>query len=78
MASAIKSADNSYFNEDYTKQATAALAAIEKAGFTVLPKEYPAETWKKVADNMKTGRVKPEEHVKNVYETVLTVVSSTK
>lgn len=76
IASAIQTADSSYFNEDYTKQAKAVLAAIDKAGFILLPKEYPAETWTKAADAMKTGRVKPEEHVKNVYETVLKVAGS--
>jgi hypothetical protein len=42
----------------------------------LLPKEYPAETWTKAADAMKTGRVKPEEHVKNVYEVVLKVAGA--
>lgn len=74
IASAISAADNSYFNEDYTKQARAVLLALEKNGLVLLPKEYPEETWKKVADTMRTGRVKPEDHVKNVYETVLRVV----
>ena len=73
IASAIKAADSSYFNEDYVKQARAVLAAIDKAGYVLLPKEQPEDVWKKVADTMKTGRVKPEDHVKNVFETVLRV-----
>ncbi len=75
IAQAIRTADSSYFNEDYTKQAKAVLAAIDKAGFVLLPKDYPPETWTKAADAMKTGRVKPEEHVKNVYEVVLKVAA---
>lgn len=75
MAGAIQAADSSYFNENYTKQATAALAALEKAGYAVIPKDLPEDTWEKAANAMKTGRVKPSEHVKNVYETVLKVVS---
>ena len=75
IAAAIQKADNSYFNENYTKQATAVLAALEKAGLVLMPGGYPDETWKRAADAMKTGRLKPEEHVKNVYETVLRVVA---
>lgn len=75
IATAIQKADNSYFNENYTKQASAVLNAIEKAGFAVTPKELPADVWKKAADAMKTGRVKPEEHVKNVYDTVLRTIA---
>lgn len=75
IAEAIRAADSSYFNEDYTKQARAVLAAIDKAGYVLMPKDYPAETWQKVAENMKTGRVRPDEHVKNVYETVLKIVA---
>ena len=71
VAGAIQSADNSYFNENYTKQALAALAAVEKAGFVIMPKTAPQDVWEKAANAMKTGRVKPEEHVKNVYETVV-------
>jgi glucan-binding YG repeat protein len=76
LATAIQAADSSYFNENYTKQAQAALTALEKAGYAVLPKEFPDDTWEKAAGAMKTGRVKPAEHVKNVYETVLKVVGN--
>lgn len=75
IANAISAADTSYFNENYTKQAQAVLAALDKAGLQLMPKEYPPETWTKAADAMKTGRVKPEEHVKNVYETVLRIAA---
>ena len=75
IAGAIQKADSSYFNENYTKQAHAVLAALEKAGLVLIAKEYPDETWKKAADAMKTGRLKPEEHVKNVYETVLRIIA---
>jgi hypothetical protein len=71
MAVAIRSADSSYFNENYTKQATAAWEALEKAGYTVIPKDYPKDIWEKAADKMMTGNIKPIDHVKDVYETVL-------
>ena len=71
MAIAIRSADNTYFNENYTKQAEAAFAALEKSGYAVVPSSYPQDIWQKAADKMKTGQIKPADHVKNVYETVL-------
>lgn len=74
MAVAIRSADNTYFNENYTKQAKAAFHALEKAGFTIIPTKYPKDTWEQAANEIKTGQVKPAEHVKNVYETVLKIV----
>ncbi len=76
IENAISAADTSYFNENYTKQAQAVIAALEKAGFKIVPGEFPEEVWKKVADQMRTGRLKPEEHVKDVYQTLLRVAQS--
>ncbi len=67
VENAIAKADSSYFFEDYTKQARAVIAALDSAGFTVITKELPEDMYKKIADEMKTGRVKPEEHVKDVF-----------
>ena len=74
MAAAIQKADASYFNEDYTKQARAALEALERAGYIIVQKDFPKDVWQKAADAMKTGQMKPDEHVKNVYETVLKLI----
>lgn len=71
IENAISKADSSYFFEDYTKQAKAVIAAMESAGFVFISKELPDEMWKQVADQMKTGRVKPEEHVKDVFQVAL-------
>jgi hypothetical protein len=76
IENAIAKADSSYFFENYTTQAQAVIAAVEKAGFAFVPTEIAADTWQKAADQMKTGRLKPEEHVKDVYETVLRVMKS--
>ena len=75
VENAICKADSSYFFEDYTKQAKAVLQAIDNAGFTILPKDLPEDTWTQVANQMKTGRVKPEEHVKDVYQVALRIAS---
>lgn len=71
VENAISKADNSYFFENYTKQAAAVLAAIESAGFAIVRKDLPDDLYKKIADEMKTGRVKPEEHVKDVFHVAL-------
>lgn len=73
---AIAKADNSYFFENYTKQAQAVIAALEKAGYAITPAEFSDDIWKQVADQMRTGRLKPEEHVRDVYETLLRVLKS--
>jgi hypothetical protein len=71
IENAIYKADSSYFFEDYTKQAKAVIAALEAAGFTFITKDLPEEVWKKVSDEMKTGRVSPTEHVKDVFTVAL-------
>jgi hypothetical protein len=76
IQNAISKADSSYFFEDYTKQAQAVLKALEAAGYTIIAKEMPDDVWKKIADEMRTGRVKPEEHVKDVFYTALRVLNS--
>lgn len=71
IENAISKADSSYFFEDYTKQARAVIAALEAAGFAVITKNIPDDIWAQVANEMRTGRVKPEEHVKDVFNVAL-------
>lgn len=75
IENAIVKADSSYFFEDYTKQAKAVIAAMEAAGFAVIAKQLPEEIWTQVAKEMRTGRVKPEEHVKDVVEVALRLMA---
>lgn len=76
IAEAIRAADGSYFNEDYHKQADAVLRTISQEKFALLPSELPPETWKKVAENMRLGKLRPEDHARDVYETLLRVLES--
>ena len=71
IENAISKADSSYFFEDYTKQAKAVISAIEAAGFSVIARDLADDLCKKIADEMRTGRVKPEEHVKDVLQVAL-------
>lgn len=71
---AIAKADSSYFFEDYTKQAKAVLAALQSEGFKVVKTEHDEDVWKKVADQMRTGRLQPHAHTKDVVETFFRVL----
>lgn len=72
---AISKADSSYFFEDYTKQAKAVIAALEREGYKLVPKDSSEDVWKKVADQMRTGRLQPHVHTKDVVDTFFRVVS---
>lgn len=67
MAKAIRSADNSYFSEDYSKQATAVLKALGSAGYEVVPKQASEKFLEYAQENMPFGRMKPEDFVREFY-----------
>lgn len=70
IAMAIKKADKSYFFENYDKQAAAVLAALKKQGYAVVPMEPDEKTLRTVADTIATGKMRPEQHIKNVHQTL--------
>lgn len=70
IAVAIKRADRSYFFENYDKQARSVIRALEQQGYVILPREPDEGLLKQVADSISTGRMRPEEHVRNVYLTL--------
>lgn len=76
IENAISKADDSYFFENYTKQAAAVLKAVEAAGYAITPGELPDTIWAEIAREMRTGRLKPEEHVKDVFTAALRVIKS--
>lgn len=67
VAKAIREADSSYFSEDYEKQANAALKAIDKEGFVLMPKEAPDDIYAQVSNLIPSGRIRPEDLVKTIY-----------
>lgn len=71
IARAIKKADKTYFFENYDKQAVKVMKALEEQGYAITKREADMDIFKQVADEMKTGRMKPEEHIKDVYQRVL-------
>lgn len=75
IENAISKADASYFFEDYTKQAKAVIAALDAKGFVVMAKDLPEEVWMQIAKEMRTGRVKPEDHVKDVVQVAMRLLA---
>ncbi|MBN66493.1 MAG: hypothetical protein CMM94_02865 [Rickettsiales bacterium] len=71
IAKAIKKADKSYFFENYSKQANSVIKGLKKEGYTILPSEPDEELLKLVADTIHTGRMRPEQHIANVYKTLV-------
>ncbi len=71
MAKAIKKADSSYFFEDYGKQAAAVVATLKKQGYVIVPKEASEKMCEFAAENMTTGRMKPEQHVGHVWRSMV-------
>ncbi len=71
IARAIKKADKSYFFENYDKQAESVLKSLRAEGYRIVKYEPDEELLKEAADTIKTGKMKPDQHIKNVYQTVI-------
>jgi hypothetical protein len=71
IAKTIKQADKSYFFEDYDKQAANVIKRLKDEGWAITRREADMDIFKAVADAMQTGRMKPEEHIQDVYRRVL-------
>ena len=67
IALAIKKADTTMFNENYSKQAAAVLQAVQKAGYEIVPIKPPEGLLPYVHDNMPFGRLRPHELVTQLY-----------
>lgn len=71
IAKAIKEADNSWFNEDYTKQALAVLNVLRAEGWDLCPKEPPPALITFAVDNLPFGRMKPEDLLGEMYKIMI-------
>ena len=74
IAMAIKKADTSMFNENYSKQAAAVLQAVQKSGYEIVPIKPPEGFLPFVHDNMPFGRLRPSELVTQLYTLMVTNV----
>ena len=71
IAKAIKRADRTLFNENYTRQAAAVVEAVNKAGWGIVPLEPDPEAVKVGAGEIETGRHLPSEVARAVYKTMV-------
>ncbi|RED46142.1 hypothetical protein [Aestuariispira insulae] len=67
IAKAIKDADSSWFNENYSKQADAVLQAIRAKGFVIVEAEATEAQVEAGREALTTGRYKPSEVVSKLY-----------
>lgn len=67
VALAIKDADRSLFNENYTKQARSVLSALKKAGYEVVPRKPPDGLVEWAKDNIPFGRLRPTDLISQMY-----------
>ncbi|MDG1287732.1 MAG: hypothetical protein P8P30_09260 [Rickettsiales bacterium] len=78
VAKTIKKADKSYFFEDYGKQAGAVINMLKREGLVIVPREASEDMCEFAAENMTTGRMKPEQHVGHVWRTMIEFASRRK
>lgn len=71
IARAIKKADKTIFLENYTRQAKSVLKALQKEGYVIVPLEPTEEMLKAGSDAIVSGKVKPSNHVRVVYQSML-------
>ena len=67
IAQAIKDTDNSYFNEDYLKQATAVIIALRKVGFEIVPNKASDGLVDFACNNLPFGRLKQQDFIRELY-----------
>jgi hypothetical protein len=67
IAAAIKKADNTYFFEDYTKQARSVMNELGKKGLVIVPREPTKEMLKAGVLAINIGNIDARILAKNVY-----------
>ncbi len=71
MAQAIKKADTRYFFEDYTKQANAAIKALNRAGYAIVPIHPTRDQVKAAVDALQYGINRTQSVVEPVYRAMI-------
>lgn len=72
IATAIRDADRSWFNEDYTQQASAVLQTLAQKGYEICPKNAPEALIEYAVENLPFGRMKPEDFIRELYTLLVT------
>lgn len=73
IAKAIKRADRTIFNENYTKQAESVIRAVNNAGWGIVPLDPDAEMLKTGRETIEIGRHKPSEVAKAVFTAMVRI-----
>jgi hypothetical protein len=71
IAKSIKSADKSFFNEDYIKQAKSVVDGLRKAGLEVVPITPPEALVTYASENIPFGRLRPTDFIRTMYSTMV-------
>ncbi|WP_445680134.1 hypothetical protein [Radicibacter daui] len=71
VADAIRSADNSWFREDYTEQATKVMQVLRRKGFHLVPQKLSDRAVEKAVEDMPYGRLNPADYVRQVYKLMI-------
>jgi hypothetical protein len=71
VADAIRSADNSWFREDYTEQAAKVLRVLRRKGFHLVPQKLSDRAVEKAVEDMPYGRLNPADYVRQVYKVMI-------
>lgn len=71
IARAIKDADKTLFNENYSKQAKAVVDALRRHGFEVVPVQPPEGLVSFAAENIPFGRLRPADLIRTMYSTMV-------
>lgn len=67
IAKSIKRADNTYFFENYNKQAKAVVKALDREGYKVVPKMASEQQIEAGKAAISSGRVRPADLVHTIY-----------
>jgi hypothetical protein len=71
IAKSIKAADNSYFWENYIKQAESVLKALNTSGFAIVPKEPRTMMVQAGVHAVIIGKTKPHELASQIYKAMV-------
>ncbi len=71
IAKAIKDADKSIFNEDYSKQAESVVRALGRAGYEIVPQRPSPALCEYINEHLPVGRLRPGELVGRLYTMIV-------
>jgi hypothetical protein len=66
MAKAIRSADKSYFNDDYSEQARTVMVELHRAGYAIMPHRPPDGQIDFIGENLPLGRLRAVEVIRDL------------